>query len=67
MNLSETIEQPKNIFALRLNQLDRIFETAVTHLEKVTYDASLVAASLLKDTIECEVQERLGRREVIWR
>jgi len=56
VSFSEIIEQPKNVSALRLSQLDRIFETALTHFEKFN-DAGLVVVSHHKDNIEGGIQK----------
>jgi len=57
-SFNEIISRPKNISAPRLNQLDRILATAVTHSEKFMYDAGLVVASQHKDNIERAIQKR---------
>jgi hypothetical protein len=56
VSFSEIIEQPKNASALRLNQVDRVLETAVTHFENFMYGARLVVASHHKDNIERPIQ-----------
>lgn len=62
MNFNEIIAQSKNDSALRLNQLDGIFETAFTDFEKFMYHAGLVVASQDKDNIEQAIQELQGHR-----
>ncbi|OLC92360.1 MAG: hypothetical protein AUH86_19065 [Acidobacteria bacterium 13_1_40CM_4_58_4] len=53
---------PKNLSALRLNQFDRIFETALAHFEKFS-DAGLVVVSHHKDNIERGIKKPQGHRQ----
>ena len=62
VSFSGIIAQSKTVSALRLNQVDGILETAITHVEKFMYDAGLVVASHDKDNIESVIQERQGHR-----
>jgi hypothetical protein len=62
MSRSEIIAQSKNDSALRLNQLDGVFETAFMDFEKFMSDAGHVVASHDKDNIERAIQERQGHR-----
>jgi len=62
VSCSEIIAQSKNDSALRLNQLDGIFETASMDFEKFMSDAGLVVASHDKDNIERPIQEWQGHR-----
>jgi hypothetical protein len=62
VSCSEIIAQSKNDLALRLNQLDGIFETAFMDFEKFMSEAGLVVASHDKDNIERAIQERQGHR-----
>jgi len=62
VSFSGIIAQSKNVSALRLNQLDGIYEATVTHVERFMYDAGLVVASHDKDNIERAIQERQGHR-----
>ena len=60
MSFGEIIAQSKKDSALRLNQLDGIFETAFMDFEKFMSDAGLVVPSHDKDNIEHAIQERQG-------
>jgi hypothetical protein len=51
VSFSEIIEQPKNASTLSLNQLDRLFETAITHFRDSMCGASLVVAGHHKDNM----------------
>jgi len=62
VSFGEIIAQSKYDSALRLNQLDGIFETAFMDFDKFMSDAEFVIASYDKDNIERAFQERQGHR-----
>jgi len=57
VSFSGISEPPKNVSALRLNQLDRILVTAITHFEKSMYDAGLGVPGRHQDIIERAIQQ----------
>ena len=65
VSFGEIIAMSKCDSALRLNQLDGIFETAFMDFDKFMSDGCLVVASHDKDNIERAIQERQGHR-VCW-